>query len=76
MTTVEEEGMKDGVWRLAPRKFLRAAPSRTSENALSEHKVSIAIIIDLYAQKEKWSNNLDMKDEQATLTLPFVALGL
>ena len=41
-----------GVWGLAPEKFLRTTPSRTSENAVLEHRVNVAIIIDLCTQKE------------------------
>ena len=37
-----------------------------------EHKEKVAIIIDLGAQKENYTINLDMKDEQATLTLPLL----
>ena len=40
-----------GVWGLAPEKFLRTTPSRTSENAILEHRVKVAIIIDLFAEK-------------------------
>ena len=40
---------------LPPEKFLRTTPSRTSENALLEHRVKVAIINDLCAQKENRS---------------------
>ena len=41
MTTVEEEGKKDGVWGLPSEKFVRTTPFRASENALSEHRVNL-----------------------------------
>ena len=48
-------------WGLAPGKILRATPSK--------YRVNVAIIRNLRSQKENWSINLNMKDEQATLTL-------
>ena len=42
-----------GVWGLPPREnFLRAMPSRTSENAFLEQERKVAIIIGLSAQIE------------------------
>ena len=41
-----------GFGDLPPEKFLRTTLSRTSENALLLHRVTVAIIIDLFANKE------------------------
>ena len=54
--------MWDG--KLPPEKCLRTTPSRTSENIFSEHSTKFAIIIDLCAQMENWSFNLETKEEQ------------
>ena len=48
---MEEERKKDGGLGLAPRKFLKTTPSRTSENALLEHRVNVAIISNLPSQE-------------------------
>ena len=40
-----------GVWGLALRKNFKGP--RPLENAFSEQRVKVAIIIDLYTQKEK-----------------------
>ena len=42
-----QEGTGMGCGGLPPEKFLRTAPSRTSENAFLEHRVKIAIIVAL-----------------------------
>ena len=41
-----------GVWAFAPEKFLRATPSRTLENALLEHRLEVAIIIDFVPRRK------------------------
>ena len=46
---------------LPPETVLRTMPSRTSESALLEHRVKVAIIIDLCTQNENRSVNLEMK---------------
>ena len=66
----EEESL--GFGGLPPEKCLRTTPSRASENAFLGNGVKITIIIDLGAQKENYTINLDMRDEQATLTLPLL----
>ena len=50
---MEEEQEKDGGLGAYPKKtFFRAMPSRILENASFEHVIQVAIIVDLYAQKE------------------------
>ena len=58
-----------GACGLPLEKLFRVTPSKTSENALSEHGIKVAITIDLCFQKETESFNLGMKEEHATLTL-------
>ena len=48
----KRRGGKMGVCGLAPEKFSRTTLSRISENALLEHRVKVAVIIDLCVQKE------------------------
>ena len=47
---MEEVQKKEGVWGLATGKCYRTAPSTTG-NAVLEHAIKVAIIIDHCAQK-------------------------
>ena len=55
---------KIGVLGFGPGKIFRATPSRMSKSAHLEHGTKSAIIIDLCAQKENWSFNLETKEQQ------------
>ena len=46
------------------------------DRELEAQEIKVAIIIDLRAQIENWPFNLEAKDEQATLTIPFRVLRL
>ena len=73
---MQEEGIKMGVWRLAPRQSFKDHALQNVGKRPLEHRVEVAISIDLCAQQESASINLEMKNEQATLTLPFVVVCL
>ena len=60
---MEEERKKDGGLGLRPEKVLKTTPSRTSENALLEHRVNVAVISNLPSQKE---NLLEMVQPSGT----------
>ena len=50
---MEEDWKKDEDLGALPRRIIRTTPTRKTENALSEHRVKIAIMIYFCAQKEK-----------------------
>ena len=57
-----------GVWRLAPRQRFKDHALQNVGKRPLEHRVEVAISIDLCTQQDSASINLEMKNEQATLT--------
>ena len=58
-------------WRsrgLPPEKIFKTAPSRTSENTISEYCRTLLLSLIFCGLKKNWSSNLETKYEHATLT--------
>jgi len=74
LTTMEGESKEDGgLGALPPGKSLEPHPLECRKTPF--WRIGI-FIIDLFAEKENWSSNLETKDEQAMLTLAFAVACL